>query len=187
VTTISEQVGAAVQVIDLASAAWREMPLFAVRIMADKAKFDSWVATLGGFAGARYGALRREALEFAGPDGAASYLDMCQRIDEEHAAGAGRWLAEAAIELANAKNAREAMRREVGARYGWDDLAAVVELSADPGLLDGPDFSTRAPMGRAEVDLELRAAMGLVNRPPSVYESSLPPVADLARMIGLRS
>ena len=34
--------------------------------------------------------------------------------------------------------------------------------------------------------MELRASMGLADRPPSQYEASLPPVADLARTIGVK-
>jgi hypothetical protein len=77
---------------------------------------------MGGRDSARYRSLYAEALEFAGPDGLPDYLDMARQVDEEHAAGAGRWLA-AEIELANA-------------RYGWDDLAAVIELAARPKVVD---------------------------------------------------
>lgn len=165
-TTISEQAGTGGRVINLASAAWRDkgsepVPPGAARMMADLARLDEWVGAMGGYAGRRFNELYREAVEFAGPDGATSYLDMARSLDEEHAASAGKWLAEAAIELANARSAREAARQRVneirfaagglpgapraaGIRYGWDDLAAVIELSAETGRL----ASTPAPRGK---------------------------------------
>jgi len=189
--TISGQAGGDGQVIDLAQAAWCEVPPFAARILADKAKFDAWVNAMGGFASKRFTELYCEAVEFAGPAGITSYLDMARSIDEEHAAGAGKWLAEA-VELANARTAREATRRTEAAAAATLKRVTEIKLAADrlasdPRLADGPDFSTRAPMGRAEVDLELRAAMSLATRAPGAYREMLPPVGDLAVMIGVKS
>ncbi|WP_300611074.1 hypothetical protein [Trebonia sp.] len=149
--------------------------------------FDAWVAGMGGYAGARLAALHREAVEFAGPDYWA-YLDMARRVDEEHAAGAGRWLAEV-VRLANAR--RAARRAEAAAaatlRRVTEIQLAAARLGGHPRLAADPDFGTRTGMSSAEAALELRAAMGLANRAPSAYQAMLPPVGDLARAIGVKS
>lgn len=56
------------------------------RSRAEEARFDRWVASLGGYNSERFRALRDEAVEFAGPAGCTDYLDMAMRFDEEHAA-----------------------------------------------------------------------------------------------------
>ncbi|MGH3222551.1 MAG: hypothetical protein ACRDPY_28295 [Streptosporangiaceae bacterium] len=68
----------------------------AAQLEAETARFDAWVAGLGGCAGRRFIALCNEAREFGGPGGYWSYLDMARAIDEDHAAG---------------KSARETRRR----------------------------------------------------------------------------
>jgi hypothetical protein len=148
------------------------------RIAMDEAgeRYDRWVENLGGSSSERYRALYREAFEFVGGDSCMSYLQMAMEIDEDHeahkrgrAAGCGQAAAAAALQRAT----------EI-------QLAAETLLS-DPRLAADPDFSTRPPMGRAEIDLELRAAMGLANRAPTIYEAMLPPVGDVARIIGVKS
>lgn len=148
----------------------------------DKARFDRWVAGLGG---ERYGALYREALEFAGPDGCFDYLDMARRIDEDHQAlkrerAAARVRAAVArrrIELA----ASAALERATEIQLAADDLLS------DPRLAGEPDFGTRPERSRAEVEAALRFAMGLANRAPTEYQRMLPPVGDLARLLGVKS
>jgi hypothetical protein len=146
--------------------------------------FDHWVRGMGGFTGERYQALYREAFEFAGADGLMPYLEMARQLDEDHAGWKrqreARTRAQAASRAADA--AAAATLRRVN-----DIKLAVDSLASDPRLAGDPDFGAQAPMGRAEVDLELRAAMGLAARAPSAYEQMLPPVADLARVIGVRS
>jgi hypothetical protein len=152
-----------------------------------EAAFDQWVASLGGYASRRFRAVHDEARQFGGAGGYAGYLDMCKGLDEKHAAGAGKWLA-AEIELANAREARRRGEEAAAAALArsTEIRLAAEQLLADPRLAE-PDLSTRAPMGRAEIDLELRAALGLANRAPTAYEAMLPPVGDLARTIGLRA
>jgi hypothetical protein len=152
-------------------------------LQAGEAAFDHWVAGMGGYASDRFTALHGEALEFAGPDGYSAYLTMAQALDEGHAAHSAR---------------RQAGRRARAAARRTEEAAAAVlersteirlamdELLAHPRLADAPDLSAGPPLTAAEVALELRASMGLATRPPSLYEASLPPVADLARTIGLR-
>jgi hypothetical protein len=53
----------------------------------------------------------------------------------------------------------------------------------DPAAVE---LSEEAPAPRAEVDAELRFALGLAARSPDAYRELLPPVGDLARAIGLR-
>jgi hypothetical protein len=109
---------------------------------------------------------------------------MAQRSDEEHAASPGRWLAEA-IELAN----RQASRRADAAaaaclQQSAEIMLAVDELRADPRVARALEDPGRSG---AEVATELRASMGLEARPATSYETTLPPVGDLARTIGLRT
>lgn len=152
----------------------------------DEAAFDAWVAGLGGYASQRFRKLHDEARELAGPGGYWQYLDLARQVDEEHAAGAGRWLA--AVELANAREARRRGEEAAAAalRRSAEIKLAAEQLLADPRLA-GPDTGPRAGLTRAETDLELRAAMGLAARAPTEYEAMLPPVSDLAAAIGLRS
>jgi hypothetical protein len=106
----------------------------AERLEAGEAAFDAWVANLGGFTGARFRALHNEALEFAGPGGYSAYLDMARAVDEEHAAGAGEWLA-AETELANARSAREAEAAAAAAlRRATEIRLAAAALRDDPRL-----------------------------------------------------
>jgi hypothetical protein len=157
----------------------------AAKIEARKEAVDRWVAGMGGYAGARYGALRAEALEFAGADGCAEYLDMARQIDEEHAAGAGRWLA-AEIDLANT---RAASRRADAAATAVLRRSNEIELAAQrltEHLGPEPDFSTRAEASPAEAADEVRAMLGLARRLPDAYRAELPPVAGLARAIGVK-
>jgi hypothetical protein len=191
VTTIFEQAGADGQVIDLHGATWTEPRPSGGGQAKDRpaccpacARDDEWADSLGGYSSDQYIALYREAVEFAGEGGTTQYLDMCQSLDREHAATPGKWLAEA-IELVAARRA-DAAAAAVLERVNEIALA-VDQLAEDPRLADGPDFSTRPPMGRAEVDVELRAALGLAVRAPTVYEAMLPPVGDLARAIGVKS
>lgn len=60
-----------------------------------------------------------------------------------------------------------------------------MSLAEDLHLAD-PDFSTRPPVSRAEVDVELRAALNLASRSPALYREMIRPVGDLARTIGLK-
>lgn len=153
----------------------------------DEARFDKWVAALGGYASRQFRALHDEAREFGGPDGYWPYLDLARQVDEEHAAGAGRWLAEA-VELANARTASR--RAEAAAAAALQRSAeiqlAAAEVLADPRLSGDPDFGGRPQMSPAETAHEVRALLGLARRAPSAYEAQLPPVADLARAIGVR-
>lgn len=153
----------------------------------DCARFDQWVASIGGIAGRQFAALRAEALEFAGPDGYSAYLAAAQAIDEEHAAAAGRWLARE-IDLANAESTRQAAEDAAAAALEQaDEIKLAVERLRDhPRLAADPDFGAGPGMGSAEVAYGLRVAMGLANRPSTPYEESLPPVADLGRRIGVR-
>jgi hypothetical protein len=204
-SSISAQPGGGGGVIDLAASTWRtrrrgERGNGETACCEDCNRFDGWLDSIGGIAGARYAELRAEAIEFAGPgDGAAAYLEMCAQLDRDHAAAAGKTLAAAEVELANAnaRSARAATRRAEAAAAATLRRAAEIKLAADrlsehPRLAGDPSddpagFSTRAPMGRAEVDLELRAALGLASRAPTAYEATLPAVGELARTIGLRS
>ena len=63
---------------------------------------------------------------------------------------------------------------------------AASRLLEHPRLAADPDFSTRPAVSSAEVALELKASMGLADRPPAPYEAGMPPVADLARLIGVK-
>ena len=101
VSSIGGQVGVTDRVIDLHGQAWQEQR---AGCCPDCARFDRWVAGLGGITGGRFAALCTEARETAGPGGMWRYLEMAMSLDEEHAAGAGRWLAEA-IELAEVRGA----------------------------------------------------------------------------------
>jgi hypothetical protein len=158
-----------------------------VRRKAEAARFDRWVASLGGYGSERYAALLGEAYEFAGPDGLVSYLEMAREIDAAHEAHK-RDRAARGLAIVRAEAARRAGNAAASAtlrRCNEIRLAADV-LLADPRLADAADFTTRAGMTRAEIDAELRAAMGLAARAPSAYETQMPPVGDLARAIGLR-
>jgi hypothetical protein len=114
-------------------------------------------------------------------------------IDAEHAAGAGKWLAEA-IELGNARRERETGQT---ARKAADEAAAaclkrateiqLAVLQLGERMPADPDFSTGPRLSSAEVTHGLMAAMGLADPMPRRHEEALPPVGDLARQIGLRS
>lgn len=179
----------------------------------DCAPFDRWVASLGGYASRPFLSLWDEAREFAGPGRCMEYLDMARAIDEGRLIDLVSSEEQAAVQNAeNAGMVRELVRRLDAAASARrrraaeiqlaEDQAAIEtclhrsaevklamdELRADPRVarildadLSGPDLSP------AEVTLELRASMGLVNRPPSQYEAGMPAVGDLARAIGVRS
>jgi hypothetical protein len=155
-------------------------------------RLDRWVNSMGGYASARYIALCNEAREATSSPGEQwRYLEMAQAADEEHAASPGRWLADA-IELANARGARAASRHadaEAAAVLQRVDEVklAVDRLSEHPRLADDPYIGSGPEMSVPEIALRLRIAMGIDGRLPSRYEESLPPVADLARTIGVRS
>lgn len=155
----------------------------AAQLEADEAAFDAWVAGLGGFTSERYGDLRREAIQFAGPAGCARYLQMAMELDEDYA----EWKTARA---AARRRAREARAAEAAAAAVLERSAAVLlamgELRAHPRLAADPDFSTGTGMSSAEVALELRASLGLANRAPTAYVASLPEVDGLSRRIGLR-
>ena len=60
-------------------------PEHVARLEVEKAAFDAWVASLGGFASTRFIALCREAREMAGPGGQWRYLDLARAAEEEQA------------------------------------------------------------------------------------------------------
>lgn len=154
-----------------------------------EADLDAWVASMGGFTSGRFGALHAEALEFAGPGGYGDYLDMARALDEAHAANAGKALA-AGVELANARSAQAATMRAEAAAAEVLERSTAIQLAMEElrtHLTDEPWFSAGPGLTTAEVEIELRASLGLTTRPPTPYEASMPPVADLARRIGLRS
>jgi hypothetical protein len=203
---IAEQAGTGGQVLDLHAEAWRDAPR---RPGSGQAKacaacdyccpgctrLDKWVGSLGGFASARYIALCNEAREATSSAGEQwRYLELAQAADEEHAASPGRWLAGQAIELANARSARRASMRAAEAAAATAVLKrskalelAVGELRADPRVARVMDAALEdLGLSTAEVAMELRASMGLEARPATSYEAALPPVGDLARMIGVK-
>ena len=143
-----------------------------------------WVERMGGQDSPHYRTLYAEAFEFAGPDHLSEYLDLAQQIDEDYAAhkraqAAARVRAAVArrrIELA----ASAALERATEIRLAADDLLS------DPRLAADPDFSTAPERSRAEVEADLRYAVGLASRAPDAYREMLPATGDLARLIGLR-
>jgi hypothetical protein len=205
VLSLSAQAGITGRVIDLHGEAWRAEPrrpdsgqtkacAACAPCCPGCTRLDKWVNSLGGFASARYIGLCNEAREATSSPGEQwRYLELAQAADEEHAASPGRWLAGQAIELANARSARRASMRAAEAAAATAVLKrsealelAVGQLLADPRLAGTPGFSAGAGLAAAEVASELRIAMGMANRPPTEYEASMPPVGDLAHMIGLR-
>lgn len=144
-------------------------------------RLDRWVNGMGGFAGAQYIALCREAREVAGPGMAAwRYLELAQQVDEEHE-----------IELADAASARAASRRADAAaaaclRQSAEIQLAMDELRTHPAVAAVLEASARPDLTRAEIESGLRTAMGLAAREPAPYEVAMPPVSDLARQIGIR-
>jgi hypothetical protein len=196
VLSLSAQAGITGRVIDLHGEPWRTEPRLPSGGQATACaacapccpgctRLDAWVGSLGGYASARYIGLCNEAREATSSPGESwQYLEMAQRSDEEHAASPGRWLAEA-IELAN----RQASRRADAAaaaclQQSAEIMLAVDELRADPRVARALEDPGRSG---AEVATELRASMGLEARPATSYETTLPPVGDLARTIGLRT
>jgi hypothetical protein len=149
----------------------------------DEARWDRWAASLGGYASPRFDALYREAIEFAGVDGCVGYLEMAMEQDEAreaHKRDRGARVRAEVARRATERAAAAALQRATEIKLAVDDLAEHLHLA-------DPDFSSRPPMGRAEVDVELRAALGLAVRAPTAFQAMLPPVGDLARVIGLRS
>ena len=138
---IHAQAGITDCVINLHGGAWQEER---TACSPDCARFDKWVTGLGGITGSRFAALCTEARETAGPGGMWRYLDMAMSLDEEHAAGAGKWLAEA-IELANARSAREASKRA-----GVRGAGRVIDLVGPKGYIHGWIF-VGVPAPGAEV------------------------------------
>jgi hypothetical protein len=150
---------------------------------AGEAAFDAWAGSMGGYTSPAFRALHDEATEFAAPGGYADYLDMARSLDEEHAARSARREAE--------RRAREAVRRTEEAAAAVLERAteiklAVEELSKDPRVAGGWDLGGPG-LTSAEVQLELRYALGVATRAPGAFMASLPAVGDLARVIGIRS
>jgi len=205
VPAIAKQTGITGRVIDIHGEAWRAEPRRPGDGQAKArpaccdyccpgcTRLDRWVASLGGYASARYIGLCAEARQSTSSPGEQwRYLEMAQAADEEHAAGAGRWLARE-IELANARSAREARRAALKAAEdaAADCLQRVTEIQLavqqiSERLPADPDFSTGQGLSSAEVSRGLLAAMGLADPQSGRYEEPLPPVGDLARSIGLR-
>jgi hypothetical protein len=204
--TISAQAGVTGRVIDLHAGTWRPEPDRPAACCQDCAGFDTWVRGMGGYASRPFLALYAEARELAGPDHCMGYLNMVRAGDEEHvidlasgeerdaaiarelmhrlgAAAAARHRRSAEIRLAADQAAVEAcLRRSAQIKLAAD------ELRADPRVARILDDSLAGPgLSPAEVGLELRASMGLAARARTPYEAGMPPVADLARTIGLRS
>jgi hypothetical protein len=188
--SIAEQAEAANHVIDLSTAAFRTEPR-RPDCCVSCARADRWVRGMGGYASPRFTALCREARETAGERDQWRYLDLAMEADAEHDATAGEHLAAAAIELSSAQSARQARERAEAAAGAALQRVTQVKLAADqllshPRLASDPDLGSGPGMGSAEVDLELRAAMGLARRSPTAYEAMLPAASELARRIGLR-
>lgn len=111
--TIAEQAGIAGRLIDLHGELWQTEPPrpdggqakaraaccpscagYDKWVCSSCARYDKWVYGMGGYASRRYTELCAEARATAGPGGEQRYLDMAMEADEEHATGAGKWLAE---------------------------------------------------------------------------------------------
>jgi hypothetical protein len=116
----------------------------------------------------------------ASAESAQMVRELVRRLD---AAASARRRRDAEIHLAASQAAIEECLDRV-------DVAqlALEELRADPrvsrimaGPLEGPGLSG------AGLAMELRASMGLADRAPTSYETSMPAVHDLSRVIGLRS
>jgi hypothetical protein len=101
---------------------------------------------------------------------------------DNYAAGEGRWLAE--LEPMTAQMA-EAAATGLAERSAAIQLA-VGQLLSDPRLAGDPDADTGPGMGSAQVTAGLLAAMGLASQPQTPYQTAMPPVGDLAHVIGLR-
>lgn len=199
---IHAQAGITGPVVNLHGGAWQEDRTACCQ---DCAKVDEWVAALGGFTGTRYVALCGEARETAGPGGMWRYLDMARAIDEgnvvdmafgQEQAGMVRELVRRLDAAAEARQRRSAEIRLAQDQAAIEECLsrsaevalAMDDLRADPRVARILDAELNGPgLSPAEVGLELRASMGLATRPPTPYEAGMPPVADLARMIGLRS
>ena len=210
---LTAQAGIPGRVIDLHGATWREDRASCCE---DCAGFDRWAASLGGYASARYRALYAEALEFAGPDRCAEYLNTARAIDEgnviemafgqEQASAQRTGGAEMVRELVRRLDAAAATRerRSAEIRLAQDQAAieeclervdeaqrAMDQLRADPRaarILDNSLSDTLEDPGMSPVEVaaEMRARLGLMPRPQTRYEAEMPPVSDLARQIGIR-
>lgn len=150
------------------------------REAASSAALDRWIESLGGPTGERYGALYSEARELAG-DQSWAYLEMAQAIDESWVPGQA--LAEAGRETARrTEEAAAACLQHVS-----EVQLAAARLAKSVSLAEGLDPDAGPGLSSPEITLRLRVAMGLADRPPTLYQASMLAVSDLARTIGVRS